>query len=148
MHHNTESRNRGSTWALEKHRKELKERFLHLSHRSSHVGDDTHISEFKQMKELKIKKTERQDEGNAEESNSTTILFSGRKQRKQMSQLPAQGTTIWQQKTAKTSVLSFWGYAKRSSNSFSIVLWSQIKSLPGFVLSLGLLICSSRTDGS
>jgi len=95
---------------------------LHLSHRSSHVGDDTHISEFKQMKELKIKKTERQDEGNAEESNSTTILFSGRKQRKQMSQLPAQGTTIWQQKTAKTSVLSFWGYAKRSSNSFSIVL--------------------------
>lgn len=33
-----------------------------------------------------------------------------------MDQLPAQGATIWQQKTVKTSVLCFWGYGKCPSN--------------------------------
>lgn len=112
-----ESKNRRSTWGLERHQKELKERFLCLPHRKSHVWDMC-ISEFelKQMKELKKKKRERQDEGNPEESDWTSILFSRRMGTKQMGHLPTQGTTIWQQMTVKTSVLCFWGYGKCSSN--------------------------------
>ena len=32
-----------------------------------------------------------------------------------MDELPTQGTMVWQQKTAKTSVLRFWGYGECSS---------------------------------
>lgn len=49
-------------------------------------------------------------------SDWTTVSFSRRKGKKQMNELPAQSITIQQQKTAKTSVLWFWGYGKCSSN--------------------------------